>query len=94
MKQNVRIQITGSIQGVGYREYVQKYATKLEIEGTIQNLSDQSIIIFASGQADDLDTFIDHLYKGSTKSKVSEVLVEPLLNGKTFRGVFRILGAE
>ncbi len=94
MKQNVKIKIMGKVQGVGYREFVQKHAHRLQIEGTIQNLPDESVVILASGPADNLDQFIDYLYKGSGKSKVENLEVEPLLNGKTFRGVFRILGAE
>ena len=94
MKQNVRIKIIGNVQGVGYREFVQKQAKKLDIEGTIQNLSDKTVMIFASGQAERLDSFIDHLYKGTGKSKVNEIEVEPLLSEKIFRGVFRILGSE
>ncbi|MFH0898435.1 MAG: acylphosphatase [bacterium] len=94
MKQNVKIKIIGKIHDVGYREFVQKQAQRLHIEGTIQNLSDESIIILASGQADHLDQFIDLLYKGPTKSKIQDVQVEPLLTEKSFRGVFRILESK
>jgi len=94
MKQNVKIKIIGKVQGVGYREFVQKQAKRLEIEGTIQNLADKSVMIYASGQAEKLDSFIDYLYKGTGKSKIQDIEVEPLLAEKIFRGVFRILGSE
>lgn len=92
MKRCVKIKITGKVQGVGYRAFAQKYAHDLKVEGTIQNAEDGSVVINASGPAENLDKLIDHLYKGTSKSVVSDLTVEPLINEKDFRGVFRIIG--
>jgi len=95
VKQCVKIKVTGRVQGVLYREFVKKHAQKLSIEGTIKNNEDkQSVSILASGPAENLDDFIDQLYKGSPKSSIDNVEVEPLLLGKNFRNVFRIIGNE
>ncbi len=93
MKQCVVITVLGKIQGVGYREFVQKHAQSLEIEGIVQNSDDKNMVIIkACGQADNLDRFIGLLYKGTDASKIDEVKVEPLLQEKHFREVFRIIG--
>ncbi len=92
MKQTLKITVRGKIQGIGYRDFVQKSAQKLGIEGTVQNNDDGTVTICAGSAADALDSFIDQLYKGPKESKVEEVSAEPLIGGKNFRGVFRVLG--
>jgi len=94
MKKCLKITVTGKVQGVGYREFVQKNAMKLAVEGTIQNTGDGSVIIFACGMAKHLDELIDLLYQGSNSSKVSNVFAEPHMLEKNFRGVFRIIGVD
>ena len=95
MKKCLKITVTGTVTGVGYREYVKKHARSLEIEGTAQNSDDdQRVVIYARGDADNLEKFLDHLYKGTPKSKVEDVLAEPFTNERDFRGVFRVIGKD
>lgn len=93
MKRSIKIRIHGNVQDNAYRTFTQKQAQKLGIEGTIQNSEDGGVIIYATGSADKLDTLIDYLYKGTSKSRVDNLAVEPLINEKDFRGVFRIIGS-
>ena len=92
MKQCVKITISGKVQGVGYRRHVQAEAEKLNIEGTVQNQDEGHVIIFACGPSENLDNFIDALYRGPKKAQVENVAVEPFVAQKDFRGVFRIIG--
>ncbi len=93
MKQCVKIKVSGKVQGVGYREFVKKHAQKLSIEGATQNSDDKKcVLIQACGLSENLDKLIDSLYKGTPKSKIEDIHVEPLINKKNFREVFRILG--
>ena len=92
MRQSVKIIVKGKVQGVSYREFVQKQAKKIGIEGTAQNSPDGNVIIYAAASSDDLDSFIDFLYKGTSKSKVEDIIVEPLVGGRDFRRIFRIIG--
>jgi acylphosphatase len=94
MRQSVKIVVRGKVQGVSYRDFVKKEAEKLKVEGTAQNAPDGSVVIYASATSDSLDSFIDFLYKGSSKSEVEDVLVEPLVRGRDFRNVFRIIGVH
>ena len=92
MRRCVSIKVTGKVQKVFYRVFTQKQATKLEVEGTIQNLDDGAVLILACAVSDKLDDFIDVLYEGSDESKVENVIVEPLVKEHDFRGVFRVIG--
>jgi len=94
MKRCLKIKVTGKVQGVFYREFAQKSAQKLQIEGTAQNMEDSSVLIQVCGTSEKLDDFIDELYKGSKQSKVDDVETEPLIQEKDFRGVFRIIGVN
>ena len=94
MKQCLKVTVTGTVQGVGYREFVQKKATSLGIEGTVHNATDGTVVIYACGLSENLDDLIDLLYKGSTKSTIENISAEPLVVPKEFRGVFRVIGVD
>ena len=86
-----RIIVKGKVQGVFYRDFVKKHAEELAIEGTIQNTSDGTVIIDACGPSERMEDLVDFLYIGPPKSKVEEVLEQPLGQRRDFRGVFRII---
>ena len=92
MRKCLKIHIFGKVHGVGYRAFAQKHAQVLGIEGTVQNSEDGSVIMYACGQAPNLDKFIDALYKGTPDAEIKELTAEPFLSEKDFRGVFRIIG--
>lgn len=52
------IQVSGSVQRVGYRHIVQNIARKFNITGCIENLEGYDVHIIAEGREEDLDTFI------------------------------------
>jgi acylphosphatase len=92
MRKCLKIAVVGKVQGVAYRAFVQKQAKTLGIEGTVQNTDDGNVLVYACGPVDQLDKFIDFLYKGSSASDVKDVQAEPFSLEKDFRGVFRIIG--
>ena len=94
MKKSVKIVVSGKVQAVGLREFVSKQAEKFEIQGTIQNSHDGTVVIYAQGTDDGIEDLIDSIYRGSPKSKVENVSVDIFSTPKDFRGVFRIIGEE
>ena len=92
MKKCLKIHVSGNVQAVGYRLHAQKQATSLNIQGSVQNTDDGNVLIYACGNSVNLEKFIDHLYKGTTDSQIDDLLAEPFINEKDFRGVFRIIG--
>ena len=92
MKKSLKITVHGKVQGVGYREFVKKCATKLAIEGTAQNVEPGAVLIYASGPSEILEDLIDSLYQGTPTSSIKEIFYESFSGDKDFHGVFRVIG--
>lgn len=68
--------VTGKVQGVRFRDYVQVSATELGLLGYVRNLPDGSVEVVAQGMPDTLKEFVEHLNEGSLLAKVESVSVE------------------
>jgi acylphosphatase len=68
--------ITGIVQGVAYRAFVQDAATELGLTGFVENRTDGSVRVVAQGLPDELKTFIEYLNEGSLTAKVAGVAVD------------------
>jgi acylphosphatase len=68
--------VTGKVQGVRYRDYVQVSATSLGVTGWVQNLPDGSVAVCAQGMQDELKNFIEFLHEGSLQANVEGVSVD------------------
>jgi len=76
----------------GYlQKALQKKVKKLSIEGVAQQLMDDFIKIIVCGAMEDVDTFLDILYKELNDIELDELQIEPFLKDRDYRGVFRIL---
>jgi acylphosphatase len=84
--QTIRIRVTGKVQGVWYRQHAKERAVSLALTGTVQNLSDGSVEIIATGAVEQLDQLLDWCRSGPPKAKVAEVESEilPLLDYHEF----------
>ncbi len=56
--------VHGFVQGVGYRAFVKMKANQLGIAGSVRNLDDGTVEIFAKADKAALDEFIDEISKG------------------------------
>jgi acylphosphatase len=68
--------VTGKVQGVRYRTYVQEVATQLGLVGYVKNRNDGSVVVVAHGMPDELKEFVEYLHEGSLLSKVEGVAVD------------------
>ncbi|MBN1650102.1 MAG: acylphosphatase [Bacteroidales bacterium] len=80
MKKTVSILVSGRVQGVGFRYYTRKKAEECKVTGFVQNKSDGSVYIEASGEEIDIDTFIDWCKQGPAWAKVSKAEISNLPN--------------
>jgi acylphosphatase len=67
------INITGRVQGVGFRYFAQQKAKEMGITGWVRNSVDGGVIIIAQGIEAEIKTFIDYLYIGPTLSRVDKI---------------------
>lgn len=75
MKKTASITVSGRVQGVGFRYYTKKKATECNVSGFVQNKSDGSVYIEASGETLDIETFIDWCKRGPSWARVSEIKI-------------------
>lgn len=68
--------VSGAVQNVRYRDYVQVSAGHLSITGWVQNLPNGTVAVCAQGLPDTLKDFVEYLHEGSLQSKVEAVSVD------------------
>ena len=83
-----RYTVTGRVQGVGFRWFVEHAAMQLGVAGWVRNRGDGSVEVLASGTREQLHKLYTELLKGPRASRVEKVEVEdaaPDTNLKSFR---------
>lgn len=65
--------VTGRVQGVGFRNYVQKHALKLDITGYAKNLADGSVEVHAVGDAANLNKLSGYVRRGPMLAEVRTI---------------------
>ena len=70
MKIQLTAIITGRVQMVMYRDFVQRRARTMSIVGTVENLSDGTVRVVAQGERELLEIFVGLLKEGSLLSRV------------------------
>ena len=71
--------IQGRVQGVGFRWFVQREASELELSGWVRNTEDGDVEVVAAGDPVDLDELCASLRRGPRGARVDR-LVEHHLN--------------
>lgn len=62
MMKTLRIIITGRVQKVGFRACIRRIASDLNISGTVLNLEDGKVQVYATGEAIVLEKFTSMVY--------------------------------
>jgi len=75
MKNYKHCVISGRVQGVFYRSWLQKKATELNITGWTRNLSGGEVECILCGEARNIQTLLDALWKGPVAASVKNVVV-------------------
>ena len=89
-----RIQVRGTVQGVGFRWFVHREASELDLHGWVRNTEDGDVEVVASGAVEDLAELRASLRRGPRGSRVDR-LIEHYLDEREAAGLtsFRIEGA-
>jgi len=69
----VRFVVSGRVQGVGFRWFVMREATVLDLAGFVQNLPDGSVEVVARGSARAIATLESALAQGPPAARVIHV---------------------
>ncbi|MEP6994240.1 MAG: acylphosphatase [Acidobacteriota bacterium] len=68
--------VTGRVQGVGYRFFVEGAARELNVRGWVRNLPDGSVETVAEGDEQQLARFFDRLRRGPRGARVERLSEE------------------
>jgi DNA ligase D-like protein (predicted 3'-phosphoesterase) len=71
----IRATISGTVQGVGFREATLRRARSLGVLGWVRNGDDGSVAVHAEGDAEALEAFVDFLREGPRGASVAGVEV-------------------
>lgn len=72
-----RFLVTGLVQGVGFRYFVQREARRLHLRGWVRNRADGSVEALAAGSARALAAFAEALRQGPPAARVERVTATP-----------------
>ena len=65
--------VEGRVQGVGYRDYAQRRASRLGLAGYVMNLKDGRVRVHVEGAREVIELFMRQLEKGPPLARVERV---------------------
>ena len=71
-----RILVSGRVQGVGFRWAVKNAAEAAGVVGTVRNLRDGSVEVWAEADEESLAAFIGAVFRGSPAGRVTDMRVD------------------
>ena len=83
----VHILVDGTVQGVGFRYFVQQQANALNLKGWVRNRLDDKVEILAQGEESQLNNLTAIVRVGPSMANVTSVVVEwstPVVEFKRF----------
>ena len=86
MKAAVHIIVIGLVQGVGFRYYVHRHASRFGIKGYVRNLYNGDVEIEAEGERDALESFIREVRIGPRAAYVTDMKITWKEARETFLG--------
>jgi acylphosphatase len=90
----VHFLIQGRVQGVGFRWFVQREASELDLRGWVRNTESGEVEVVAAGEAGNLDELRASLRRGPRGSRVDRIVEHTLAESEAERLTsFQIDGA-
>lgn len=71
--ERLTVWVIGRVQGVGFRHFTRRQATRLDLTGWVRNEPDGSVKVVAEGPRKDLEYLLKALQDGPRISNVKEV---------------------
>jgi acylphosphatase len=68
--------VSGRVQGIGYRFFVQHHAARIGLKGYAKNLPDDTVEIIAEGEEEKLKKFLALLERGPPFAHIESIHVE------------------
>jgi acylphosphatase len=69
------ITVEGRVQGVGFRAFVERHASRLGVTGYVMNLNEGRVHVHAEGERGAVETLIAEIRRGPRGSRVADAAV-------------------
>ncbi len=89
-KQARQFHVSGRVQGVGFRFFVERMAAKLSVGGYVKNLFDGRVEVYAIGAPEQLEALKEALRRGPPMADVDRVDEEDAAVLRDYETVFTI----
>ena len=84
MSEQVRLLITGRVQGVFFRTSTRKQATILSINGWVRNLPGGQVEVLAEGEGEAVKNLITWCHKGPPGAYVEEIKITKMQSDQQY----------
>jgi acylphosphatase len=86
--------VRGRVQGVGFRWFVHREASELDLKGWVRNTEDGDVEVVVAGTPESLAELRTSLHRGPRGSRVDKVMEHPLVESEAAGlNAFKIEGA-
>ena len=86
MSREIRMTISGQVQGVFFRAKTKEHADRIGLRGKVSNLSNGDVEICSSGTKKEADQLIEALKKESSPIRIDSVQVTESPSEDTYSG--------
>lgn len=85
----LKVVYSGRVQGVGFRWTCQRISKRHAVTGTVKNLADGTVELFADGEPDEVQRFLSEI-EAKMHGNLRYIHITPAEESQTFR-TFQIL---
>ena len=77
MKKAIRLFLTGTVQGIFFKQFIKEHAEKNKVSGFLRNLEDGRVEIFLEGNTENVDAMASLCRRGPLHSNIRNVEEKP-----------------
>ncbi|MFA5258509.1 MAG: acylphosphatase [Candidatus Pacearchaeota archaeon] len=75
---SVRVYISGTVQGVMFRKFIEEQANLIGVRGFVRNMDDGKVEVIIEGINEKVDKMIEACKTGNKHAQVRDVLVQEI----------------
>lgn len=76
----IRIYLSGSVQGIFFRKYIEEKANELRIRGFVRNLEDGRVEVLIEGKDENVNSMLEVCKRGNQHTKIVDIQFQELKN--------------
>ncbi len=76
MKKAYKLTITGTVQGVFFRQFIKEQADLLNLKGYVRNLENTDVEVYIEGEQTNIEKYAEIVKKGPPHAQIRNIQVE------------------